>query len=375
MRAMRILLAVLLGAAAVPPLTAQRGLPTWRATAVWRIDGTESGEPFADVRDYVVSTEGTLWLLEAKDQLIRRFDGNGKALATAGRKGSGPGEMRRANGLLVRRDGSVWVNDPGNGRLSEFSATGTFTRQHLAVTGGYGWRWNGWMDRRTGDLIDEFLNAAAKGESQWRRWTAAGAIRDTVPMPACAIVRLTKETRILAETKGKGNMVTTYPFATGGGSTPDGAGNVWCASPASTRVARVRIGAQDTVFQTRVELPRIVIGKSERDEEIAKVKKMIAEYATSDFDPAKVPTLKSGIDALTVDDDGRLWVRHAHVYGGTTVTFDVHNPSGKHLARVLIPQRPGPTWLPVRARGNDVWIAVRDADDILSIARYRLSNR
>ena len=164
-------------------------------------------------------------------------------------------------------------------------------------------------------------------------------------------------------------------FATGGGSTPDGAGNVWCASPTSTRVALVRMGTHDTVLQTRIELPRIAIGTVERDEELAKVKQMIAKYATSDFDPAKVPTRKSGIDALTVDDDGRLWVRHAHVYGDTTVTFDVHDPAGKHLARVLIPQRPGPTWLPIRARGNDVWIAVRDTDDVLGIARYRLSNR
>jgi len=56
-----------------------------------------------------------------------------------------------------------------------------------------------------------------------------------------------------------------------------------------------------------------------------------------------------------------------------TVTFDIHNRTGKHLARLRIPQRPSREGLPLRARGNDVWIALRDADDVVSIARYRMT--
>ena len=57
----------------------------------------------------------------------------------------------------------------------------------------------------------------------------------------------------------------------------------------------------------------------------------------------------------------------------SSVTFDVHDRAGKHLGRVRIPQRPSADGLPIRARGNDLWIALRDEDDVIGIARYRIA--
>lgn len=372
MRNMRALLAMV--ATCASPLTAQNGPTSWRASEVWRIDGTESGEPFFDLRDYLIGRDGALWVLEFKDQIIRRFDGNGKALATVGRKGSGPGELRNANGMLLRSDGSVWVNDPGNGRLTEFGAGGKFAQQHLVPIRGYGYRWDAWLDRVSGELVDPFINQVAGGASRmdWRRWSGAGVIRDTVPMPTCASGRIAPGMSIKAETKGKGNMYSAYPFATGGGSAPDGRGAVWCASPASTRVSLVRIGKNDTLVQTRMELPHIPVGKVERDAAIATIQKQIAAYATNDFDPTKIPSTRSAIALLTVDDDGRLWVQHAAAFGDATVTFDIHDRAGKHLGRLRIPHRPSMEGLAIRARGDDLWIALRDVDDVIGIARYRI---
>ena len=148
---------------------------------------------------------------------------------------------------------------------------------------------------------------------------------------------------------------------------------MWCASPASTSVALVRIGMSDTLAQTRVELARLSVGKAERDDAVARIEKKIAIYATNDFDPAKIPATKSAIALLSVDDDGRLWVQHAATFGDTTVTFDIHDRAGTHLGRLRIPQRPSLEGLPIRARGNDLWIALRDADDVIGIARYRIT--
>lgn len=356
-------------------LWAQGALLTWRATEVWRIDGTESGEPFFDLRDYLVGRDGSLWVLDFKDQLIRRFDANGKALSSVGRKGSGPGEMGNANGMVQRRDGRVWVNDPRNGRWTVFDADGKFAVQHTVAIRGYGYRWGAWIDRVTGDLIDPFINQKVGGASQmdWRRVNANAALRDTFPMPSCASGTLPSGAGYQAETKGKGATYGSYPFATGGGSAPDGEGGVWCAGPASMRVARVRIGANDTTAQTTVTLAPIAVLKAERDEAIARIEKQIAQYASNNFDAAKIPATKPPIALLTVDDDGRLWVQHSARWGDASVTFDIHDRSGKHLGRLRIPHRPSAEGLPIRARGNDLWIALRDEDDVIGIARYRIA--
>ena len=74
-----------------------------------------------------------------------------------------------------------------------------------------------------------------------------------------------------------------------------------------------------------------------------------------------------------MDDDGRLWVQHAARFGDASVTFDIHDKAGKHLGRLTIPQRASAEGLPIRARGNDLWIALRDEDDVVGIARFKIS--
>lgn len=361
-------------AVASSEVSGQAALTTWRATPVWRIDGTESGEPFFDLRDYLVGRDGTLWVLDFKDQVIRRFDANGKALGSVGRKGSGPGEMSNANGFVQRRDGTVWVNDPRNARFTVFNADGKFAQQHVVAIRGYGYRWGAWIDRTTGDLVDPFMNQAVGGsvKMDWRRVNASGGIRDTFPMPTCTSGTLPARAGYQAETKGKGSMYGSYPFSTGGGMAPDGEGGVWCASPGSLRVARVRIGANDTLAQTTLTLAPIPVPRAERDAAIASIEKRIAQYATTNFDASKIPSTKPAIASLTVDDDGRLWVQHAARWADASVTFDVHDKTGKHLGRLRIPFRPSAEGLPIRARGNDLWIALRDEDDVIGIARYRI---
>lgn len=354
---------------------AQNALTTWRVTELWRVDGSESGEPFGDLRDYAIGKDGSMWTLDFKDQNLRHFDANGKSTGVVGRKGAGPGEMRNANGIVVQTDGSVWVVDPSNARLTVFDATGKFRTQYSNPTGGYGYRWEAWIDRKTGDLMDQFLNqkaGAGSSSMDWRRVNLKGTVRDTISRPSCAAANAP---RIFyrGETKGKGSTSGSYPFTNGGGMAPDGYGGMWCATPESKRVALVRIGKGDTIASTSVDILPMRVEKAERDAEISKIQKRLATYATNDFDPSKVPSTKPGISSLTVDDDGRLWVQHARNGNERAVTFDVHDRTGKHLARVRFPSLPSAEGLPIRARGNNVWLAVRDDDDVLSIAKFSLS--
>ena len=357
-------------------LHAQGARTVWTATQLWSVDGSEGGEPFGSIRDFVVLPDGALWALDYNDQVIRRYSASGAPLPSVSRKGSGPGELRNANGMVVRRDGSVWVNDPNNNRLTVFTANGTFAKHVPIPIMGRSYRWNAFVDKRTGDLIDPFVNMSAEkpGTMFWRRVTATGTFRDTMPVSECASMSIAAPTTFRAETKGKGNWFSVYPFAYGGGTVPDGDGAAWCAAPSASRVSRVRLGGRpDTIARTSLALTPLPVPNAERDSAIRAIEKELAKYATHDFDAGKIPSSKPPIALLSVDDDGRLWVQHTPQYGEASVTFDVHNATGVHLGRVRIPFRPSVEGLPIRARGRDLWMAIRDNDDVLSIAKFRLA--
>jgi len=345
------------------PLPAQSTVAR-NASLLWQVDGSESGEPFGDLRDYVLLRDGTVWALDFKDQTIRRYDAKGAPLSSVGRKGSGPGEMRNANGLAVAPDGAVWVNDPANGRLLVFAASGAPQRAITLKIGGYGYRWEGWFDT-SGHLIDKEIGK----DAQFRRVDRDGTVRGTIPHPECGLRSTTSEYR--AETPGKGMMMASYPFTLGGGRVADRRGHFWCASAGGTRVARLAYGKLDTVARTAIDIPLLPVSREERNETVRTVRDRLAKYATSDFDPAKVPTTKSGIAGLHVDNEGRLWVAHVSPWKRSSTTFDVFDGAGNSMFRVTLPIR-AVVQLPVIASGNEFLLAVMDDDDVIKLARYRL---
>jgi streptogramin lyase len=75
---------------------------------------------------------------------------------------------------------------------------------------------------------------------------------------------------------------------------------------------------------------------------------------------------------LSVDDDGRLWVQRSPAVGDPGTTFDVHDSTGTRLAQLVIPYRAAAAGPALRARGRKLWIAVRDADDVVSVAHFRI---
>ncbi|MBC8088704.1 MAG: hypothetical protein H7Z40_15680 [Phycisphaerae bacterium] len=341
---------------------------TWTATEVWRTDGGESGEPFADLRDYVVLKDGSVWALDFKHQDIRRYSADGKLLSKIARKGRGPGELQNANGMVVAKDGKVWVNDPSNRRFSVYGADGKYLQQFLFPITAYGFRWSAWSNRNSGEIVEAKLNRDSSG---WRRFDNQGKVVGALPATMCASGKGSPG-MYRAETPGKGSSNGWYPFGTGGGLAPDGNGNAWCASIYATRVALLRIGPKnDTIAMTMLEIPNVAVSNAERNAELASVDSNLARYATNNFDKSKVSSSKSGIASLEVDSDGRLWVQHATVFGKREATFDVFDGKGKHLGRVTLKGKQSPA-MPVRARGKLLWIAMVDDDDVPYVVHYRL---
>ncbi len=361
----RALRAALTCVCALSSVAVAQSVPIKTASLVWESDGSDSGSPFADLRDYVMLRDGTVWALDFKDQVVRRWDANGKSLPTIGRKGSGPGEFRNSNGMAVAPDGNVWFNDQANGRFVVFGANGTALRAVTIPIRGYAYRWEGWFDPN-GELIEREIAA----QLSFRRIGANGAILGKLAPPNCPS-GAPPLSSFKAEGPGPNNMFGAYPFSMGGGVVADRRGHFWCAAQRATRAARMAYGKSDTVARTAVELPPLPVSAAERDAAIADVEKRIAKYETNDFDKSKVPTARPGIASMNVDADGRLWITHAGPSKVASSTWTVFDASGKALFRLTLPVRTNP-YLPVVAKGNDLVVSTVDSDDVVSIARYRL---
>lgn len=70
-----------------------KGESTFNISEIWQIDGAE-GNPFGNIREILVSGDGTLLCLDDKFSRFYLYDKNGKFLKGFGKKGEGPGEIK-----------------------------------------------------------------------------------------------------------------------------------------------------------------------------------------------------------------------------------------------------------------------------------------
>lgn len=76
-----------------------------------------------------LARDGSVLLVEQGRASVRRVDRTGKEIASYGRAGGGPGELRFPYRIVELSDGAVLVYDLASHRFSEFSADGKFRRQ------------------------------------------------------------------------------------------------------------------------------------------------------------------------------------------------------------------------------------------------------
>jgi streptogramin lyase len=70
-----------------------------------------------------LGADGSLYMTSGFDGQIAKLDANGRVLGVTGRPGSGPNEYGEAHDLAVARDGSIYVTDVVNKRLTKLIPT------------------------------------------------------------------------------------------------------------------------------------------------------------------------------------------------------------------------------------------------------------
>lgn len=90
--------------------------------------GTAVESAFSDITTLDVHKDGTVFVLDRKESRVSVFDANGRFLRAFGKKGQGPGELNQPVGILISPNNEIVVEDILNQRLAFFGLDGTFQR-------------------------------------------------------------------------------------------------------------------------------------------------------------------------------------------------------------------------------------------------------
>jgi tripartite motif-containing protein 71 len=122
----------------------------------WGAPGNGNGM-FNGVIDVAVASDGSVYTTEADNHRVQRFSSNGAFLGVWGSYGSCQGEFDTPEGIAVDPTGAVYVGDTRNGRIEKFTSDGTFIKS-----------WGSWPDCWPGEFQFTFspgyLTWAANGD-------------------------------------------------------------------------------------------------------------------------------------------------------------------------------------------------------------------
>lgn len=93
-----------------------------------RLETEDGNYIFYRPMDIAVDREGHIYVLDAGNYRVQKYDAEGKYLMTIGRPGQGPGELSRPVSLDVDDEANTYILDVGNRRIHVFNPDATFCR-------------------------------------------------------------------------------------------------------------------------------------------------------------------------------------------------------------------------------------------------------
>lgn len=328
-------------------------------------------DPIKDLRDFAVGIDGRVYLLENTVKQVHVYLPNGRYSKSFSRDGSGPGELRDANGILVGPDGALWINDHGNGRISNYSPDGSFVRQIRSYALGYSFRWEGFVGA-DGYLYDPLYGARPRESPAMhvlQRRRLDGSVLDTLTIVSCP-GDSERKTVFRAESKNGDSRFTQIPFVAQRLSALDPRGAAWCNVGSAYRILRLDLKSGAVSAEATRTVERYAVPRATRDSAIAAIRTAVARYDASDVDFSLVPNEFPYVRAMTVDDRGRLWVRRA-LADPRRSEFDIFDEQGRFLATATFAVRTS-AFARLRVRGDSVYAVTLDDDDIPNIVRARI---
>jgi hypothetical protein len=343
---------------------------------------------FTEVADFEVDLANRIWVYDYQGRRMFLFDNAGTLVRRIGRQGAGPGEFAQGNGLVALADSGIAMLDAQNARVSFFAANGDF-RASFPVPSGFN-TGNGLMTDRSHTLfLRRPVTPAREGEILGRmglvRLNPDGAFGDSLAPPDLPVQR---DTYLAVSADGSGRSSTTSSYAPNffWDWHPDGF--FVAANGGRYEIVVTPRGAKPIVI--RRNAPPVPILPDERAEEKERITFNMRQTQPGwAWSGPEIPETKAPLTGLLVGRDGNIWARVATPseripedelapqrengppvrHYRSPAVYEVFASSGRFLGRVPLPPR---TTL-IQADGDLLWGILRDADDLPSIVRFRLS--
>jgi hypothetical protein len=345
--------------------------PTWTLVEDLRIGEDDGMKQFSDIRSIVATKNGNIFVLDFKARQVRVFDAKGNFLRLAARDGAGPGEIRNANGLAVGDNDLVWVNDPSNARFSIYNSDGSFAKQVLAQSWGYGYVWGGVVDGK-GRAI-EFISvtrASDKREGAIRVVSETGTA-DTLPVHSCPGSAAPPDPPVFRFQAGNGDgyRIMSIPFLPAPQLKLTPSGNAWCSPAGEYRLWVGQVGAANKEVVS-LKVDPVPVTAAERQREVNRIDSIVRSYGPlRQGDLSQIPKTKPIIASTLVDDASRVWVRLT-ASPDTAPVYDVFDTKGNMIARARGKGRINSYVATIS--GGYLYTSQLDENDVPTVVRYRI---
>lgn len=349
---------------------------------IGELDGADE-YTFGSVSEVAVTADGDMYVFDRQANQLRRYDSNGVFVRTVGRKGGGPGEYDRLNGLDVGADGRVYLWDAGNGRIATYTP-------HGEPDGS--WRVQGGFHTSNALTVDSAGRVYSRvgifgpDVTKWRsiilRYGPGGTPVDTIEVPTYDVPLA----QLVARQEG-GTSTTNVPYSPS---------SLWTFAPDQHFVS----GRSDA-YAIHKEMPDGMVLRIERVTSAVPVsadERSEREESTAwgmrrtqpnwRWNGPPIPDVKPYFKALRTGLDGRIWVQLSQpgeidADADTTQptpdrppptrhrersVWDVFASDGRFLGQVELPW----DFSMYVARGDHVWGVQRDELDVQSVVRARI---
>jgi len=272
------------------------------------VDGLDE-YTFGEIRAVVVDASERIHVLDFQTQLIRTFSPTGQFLRTTARRGGGPAEVEDANGMMVDASGTLWVNDPGNGRLIAIDSTGVQLASYLRKVTEYRYVWSGGADS-TGwiwDMVSHFPPDAVRpspGVHEFVRKIFGKGFdtRETARVDSLLLANVTSK----SITMPSGNaQVPFYPRTL---VEFDLAGGFWITHGITYEVIHIDVAGDTTLMITNRAEP-VPVTDEQRAGAIERLEDWQRRAGPANIDYSVIPAFHPAVIQIIPERSGGVWVR------------------------------------------------------------------
>lgn len=185
-------------------------------TQLWAVGSSGVGDgQFKNAEGVAVDSAGNIWVADATNNRIQKFDPDGVYLDQFGAGGTADGQFNSPRGIAIDSADNIWVVDQQNNRIQKFDASGAFLLKVGGLASGAG---NGQFFIPGDIAVDSSDNVwvADRGNDRIQKFNSAGTF--------------------LLKSGSPGT--SNGQFSGMGGIAADSSGNVWVVDPGNTRVQK-----------------------------------------------------------------------------------------------------------------------------------------